>query len=231
MNSEDIDWWKLNEDIDRNGFARLENLLAPEDCVSLINKFGNEALYRRHIIMQQHGYGQGEYKYFAYPLPDPVARLREDYYPPLAQIANDWSERLSDGVQYPEKLADYTARCHAAGQLRPTPLILKYNAGDYNRLHQDLYGEHLFPLQMTILLSTPGADFDGGEFILTEQRARQQSRARVVPLKMGDAVVFAVNQRPIQGKTGSVRVTMRHGVSDVLAGQRYTLGIIFHDAK
>ncbi|MBO0334250.1 2OG-Fe(II) oxygenase [Sneathiella sp. CAU 1612] len=231
MNSEDIDWRKLNEDIDRNGFARLENLLAPEDCASLINEFGNEALYRRHIIMQQHGYGQGEYKYFTYPLPDPVARLREDFYPPLAQIANDWSERLSDGVQYPEKLADYTARCHAAGQLRPTPLILKYNAGDYNRLHQDLYGEHLFPLQMTILLSTPGADFDGGEFILTEQRARQQSRARVVPLKKGDAVVFAVNQRPIQGKTGSVRVTMRHGVSDVLAGQRYTLGIIFHDAK
>lgn len=231
MNSEDIDWRKLSEDIDRNGFARLENLLAPEDCASLINEFGNEALYRRHIIMQQHGYGQGEYKYFAYPLPDPVARLREDFYPPLAQIANDWSVRLSDGLQYPEKLADYTARCHAAGQLRPTPLILKYNAGDYNRLHQDLYGEHLFPLQMTILLSTPGADFDGGEFILTEQRARQQSRARVVPLKKGDAVVFAVNQRPIQGKTGSVRVTMRHGVSDVLAGQRYTLGIIFHDAK
>jgi len=231
MNSEDIDWRKLSEDIDRNGFARLENLLAPEDCASLINEFGNEALYRRHIIMQQHGYGHGEYKYFAYPLPDPVARLREDFYPPLAQIANDWSERLSDGLQYPEKLADYTARCHAAGQLRPTPLILKYNAGDYNRLHQDLYGEHLFPLQMTILLSTPGADFDGGEFILTEQRARQQSRARVVPLKKGDAVVFAVNQRPIQGKTGSVRVTMRHGVSDVLAGQRYTLGIIFHDAK
>lgn len=231
MNSEDIDWRKLSEDIDRNGFARLENLLAPEDCASLINEFGNEALYRRHIIMQQHGYGQGEYKYFAYPLPDPVARLREDFYPPLAQIANDWSVRLSDGLQYPEKLADYTARCHAAGQLRPTPLILKYNAGDYNRLHQDLYGEHLFPLQMTILLSTPGADFDGGEFILTEQRARQQSRARVVPLKKGDAVVFAVNQRPIQGKTGSVRVTMRHGVSDVLDGQRYTLGIIFHDAK
>lgn len=231
MNSEDIDWRKLSEDIDRNGFACLENLLAPEECASLINEFGNEALYRRHIIMQQHGYGQGEYKYFAYPLPDPVARLREDFYPPLAQIANDWSVRLSDGLQYPEKLADYTARCHAAGQLRPTPLILKYNAGDYNRLHQDLYGEHLFPLQMTILLSTPGADFDGGEFILTEQRARQQSRARVVPLKKGDAVVFAVNQRPIQGKTGSVRVTMRHGVSDVLAGQRYTLGIIFHDAK
>lgn len=231
MNSESIDWRKLSEDIDQNGFARLENLLATEDCQSLIGEFENESLYRHHIVMQQHGYGQGEYKYFAYPLPDEIARLREEFYPPLARIANDWSERLSGGVRYPEKLADYTARCHAAGQLRPTPLILKYNAGDYNRLHQDLYGEHLFPLQLTILLSTPGTDFDGGEFILTEQRARQQTRARVVPLKKGDAVVFAVNQRPIQGKAGSVRVTMRHGVCDVLAGQRYTLGIIFHDAK
>ena len=226
-----VDWQKLGKDLDQHGYGLIENLLTGVQCTSLIDDFEKEALYRRHIVMQQHGYGQGEYKYFAYPLPDPVARLREAFYPPLAQIANNWADRLSSTERYPEKLGDYTARCHDAGQLRPTPLILKYTAGDYNRLHQDLYGEHLFPLQMAILLSDPVTDFSGGEFILTEQRARQQSRARVVPLKKGDAVIFAVNQRPIQGKTGSVRVTMRHGVSDVRNGQRYTLGIIFHDAK
>ncbi|MDF2367548.1 2OG-Fe(II) oxygenase [Sneathiella sp.] len=226
-----VDWQKLGEDLDQHGYGMIKNLLTEAQCASLIDNFENEPLYRSHIVMQQHGYGQGEYKYFTYPFPDQIVALREGFYPPLARLANDWATRLSNGERYPDTLADYTARCHAAGQLRPTPLILKYNAGDYNRLHQDLYGEHLFPLQMAILLSAPGADFEGGEFILTEQRARQQSRARVVPLKKGDAVIFAVNQRPIPGKTGSVRVTMRHGVSDVLRGQRYTLGIIFHDAK
>lgn len=231
MKRDGADLQNLGQKIDQNGYAMITNLLTPAQCASLISDFEDETLYRSHIVMQQHGYGQGDYKYFAYPLPDLVANLREVLYPPLAHIANDWAVRLSNGERYPDKLGDYTARCHAAGQMRPTPLILKYNAGDYNRLHQDLYGEHLFPLQVAILLSDPDTDFSGGEFILTEQRARQQSRARVVPLRKGDAVIFAVNQRPIQGKTGSVRVTMRHGVSDVLSGQRYTLGIIFHDAK
>ena len=231
MQSESIDWQKLKTDLDQNGYGLINNLLTEEQCAALIDDFEEEALYRRHIVMQQHGYGQGEYKYFAYPLPVPVSDMREKFYPPLAEIANDWADRLASEERYPRRLIDYTERCHNAGQLRPTPLILKYNAGDYNRLHQDLYGEHLFPLQMAILLSEPGMDFDGGEFILTEQRARQQSRVRVVPLKKGDAVIFAVNQRPIKGKIGSVRVTMRHGVSDVRRGHRYTLGIIFHDAK
>lgn len=226
-----FDWRKIEDDLDRDGYARLENLLGDAECRSVIGGFAKESLYRRHIVMQQHGYGQGEYKYFAYPLPDLVAGLREEFYRPLAKIANRWAERLSLANRYPETLADYTALCHGAGQLKPTPLILKYEPGDYNRLHQDLYGEHLFPLQMVILLSEPGADFDGGEFILTEQRARQQSRARVLPLKKGDAVIFPVNLRPLKGKNGYVRATMRHGVSDLRRGLRFTLGVIFHDAK
>jgi hypothetical protein len=231
MQNGHIDWQQVNADLDQHGFGLIGNMLTDTQCTSLINDFEDDNLFRRHIVMQNHGYGQGEYKYFAYPLPELVAELRETLYPPLAKIANNWADRFSNPTRYPDQLADYTARCHSAGQCRPTPLILKYTAGDYNRLHQDLYGEHLFPLQMTILLSTPGDDFEGGEFILTEQRARQQSRARVVPLTKGDAVIFAVNQRPIQGKTGAVRVTMRHGVSDVRRGHRFTLGIIFHDAK
>ncbi len=231
MRSDVFDWRGIEEDLNQNGYARIKNLLTPDECAALIDGYSNGALYRSHIVMQQHGYGQGEYKYYAYPLPDLVAKLRDTFYPPLARIANNWAERLSIGTKYPELLADYTAQCHAAGQVRPTPLILKYKTGDYNRLHQDLYGEHLFPLQMTVLLSARDFDFEGGEFILTEQRVRQQSRARVVPLQRADAVIFPVNQRPVQGKNGVLRVTMRHGVSDVWSGNRYTLGIIFHDAK
>lgn len=226
-----FDWQRIDEEIDSRGFSRLESLLDNSQCGALIEEFEAGDLYRRHIFMQQHGYGQGEYKYFAYPLPELVAGLRASFYESLAPIANRWAEQLKSGVRYPSILADYTNICHASGQLKPTPLILKYEAGDYNRLHQDLYGDHLFPLQMAVLLSDPTREFEGGEFILTEQRPRQQSRATVVPLKLGDAVIFAVNERPIAGKERFVRVKMRHGVSDVRRGHRYTLGIIFHDAK
>ena len=231
MRSGDINWQKTEEDMDRDGFVRLPNLLDAGQCRRVINGFEEDRRYRRHIVMQRHGYGQGEYKDFDYPLPELVAELREEFYAPLADIANRWAEKLATGQRFPETLGEYTAQCHAAGQVKPTPLILKYGEGDYNRLHQDLYGELLFPLQMAILMSEPGQDFDGGEFILTEQRPRQQSRARVVPLSKGDAVIFAVNQRPVPGKNRFSRVTMRHGVSDVRRGQRFTLGIIFHDAK
>ena len=231
MKTDALDWQKIAEEIDSRGFSRLEGLLDKAQCRALIEEFGADDLYRRHIVMQQHGYGQGEYKYFAYPLPELVAGLRSSFYESLAPIANRWAEQLKTGVHYPSNLEDYTKICHASGQLKPTPLILKYAAGDYNRLHQDLYGDHLFPLQMAVLLSDPAREFDGGEFILTEQRPRQQSRATVVPLKQGDAVIFAVNERPIEGKVRFVRVKMRHGVSDVRSGHRYTLGVIFHDAK
>ncbi|WP_340150321.1 2OG-Fe(II) oxygenase [uncultured Sneathiella sp.] len=231
MKSGSIDWQKADESLDRDGYVMLPGLLQAEQCRTLIKDFEEDARYRRHIVMQHHGYGQGEYKYFDYPLPTLVAELREEYYPPLAKIANRWEDKLGTDQRFPETLGEYTAQCHAAGQKRPTPLILKYGEGDYNRLHQDLYGELLFPLQMAILLSDPTSDFEGGEFVLTEQRPRQQSRARIVPLSKGDAVIFAVNQRPVPGKNRFSRVTMRHGVSDVRKGQRFTLGIIFHDAK
>ncbi|WP_309545680.1 2OG-Fe(II) oxygenase [Asticcacaulis biprosthecium] len=180
--------------------------------------------------MARHGFGQGEYKYFAYPLPDVVSRLREALYPPLATIANRWNERMDVGVRYPERHGDYLAQCHAAGQARPTPLLLKYEAGDYNCLHQDLYGEMVFPLQVAVLLSQPEEEFTGGEFVLTEQRPRMQSRPQVVPLQKGDAVVFAVHNRPVQGSRGDYRVNMRHGVSRLRSGRRYAMGVIFHDA-
>lgn len=205
-------------------------MLAAGQCSQLAQSYGNPDLFRSRVVMGRHGYGQGEYKYFAYPLPEAVQALRTALYPPLAAIANRWNESLGIGMRYPAAIADYLERCHKAGQARPTPLLLKYAAGDYNRLHQDLYGEHVFPLQATILLSEPGRDFTGGEFVLTESRARMQSRAEVVPLSRGDGVIFPVRHRPVKGARGFSRAAMRHGVSRLRSGERQTLGIIFHDA-
>jgi hypothetical protein len=193
--------------------------------------YGSDAPFRSKVIMARHGFGRGEYKYFAYPLPEVIATLREALYPPLADIASRWNETMGIDVRYPPTHAGFLARCHKAGQTRPTPLLLQYGEGDYNCLHQDLYGEHVFPLQLTVLLSRPGEDFTGGEFVLTEQRPRMQSRAEVVPLAQGQAVIFPVHHRPVRGTRGSYRVNMRHGVSRLRSGRRHTLGIIFHDAK
>ena len=215
----------LEADLDAQGFALIEKLLSPEACRVFAALYPEERHFRSTVHMARHGFGKGEYRYFRYPLPDKLAELRTTLYRRLAPIASRWT-----GKPYPAEHADYLAECHAAGQKRPTPLLLRYGAGDYNCLHQDLYGEMVFPLQVAILLSEPGDDFTGGEFVLTEQRPRMQSRAEVVPLRQGDAVAFAVNQRPVQGSRGSYRVTMRHGVSRLRSGQRHTLGIIFHDA-
>ncbi|HEU5041667.1 MAG TPA: 2OG-Fe(II) oxygenase, partial [Gemmatimonadales bacterium] len=209
----------------------LERLLPPEECERLAGLYDREALFRSHIVMARHGFGRGEYRYFAYPLPDPVERLRRALYPPLAAIANRWSEALGARTRFPSTHAEFLARCHTAGQRKPTPLLLRYTAGDYNCLHQDLYGDHVFPLQVAILLSEPGRDFTGGEFVLTEQRPRRQSRAEVVPLRQGDAVAFAVHHRPVAGARGFYRVSLRHGVSTIRSGRRHTAGIIFHDAR
>ena len=225
-----IDWDKVGQELDTFGCAVIPGLLAPKDCLAAAALYERPALFRSRVVMERHGFGRGEYQYFAYPLPAPLASLRTQLYPPLAAIANRWQEALGLDVRFPEAHADYLARCHAAGQLRPTPLLLRYRAGDYNCLHQDLYGELVFPLQVAVLLSEPGEDFEGGEFVLTEQRPRMQSRAEVVPLRQGDAVVFPVNQRPVQGTRGVYRVAMRHGVSRLRSGTRHTLGIIFHDA-
>lgn len=224
------DWDRVGADLDAYGCAIIPGLLAPQDCVAAAALYDRPTLFRSRVLMQQHGFGRGEYQYFAYPLPAPLAALRAGLYPPLALIANRWQAALGIDTRFPEEHADYLARCHAAGQHRPTPLLLRYREGDYNCLHQDLYGELVFPLQVAVLLSRPGEDFEGGEFVLTEQRPRMQSRAEVVPLKQGDAVVFAVNQRPVQGTRGVYRVAMRHGVSRLRRGMRHTLGIIFHDA-
>jgi hypothetical protein len=221
----------LADDLNARGNAVVPGLLRPAECSELIALYDREELFRSRVTMARHGFGRGEYQYFAYPLPPRIAALREEFYPRLAPIANEWNERLRAKVRYPDTLREYLARCHKAGQSRPTPLILKYGAGDYNCLHQDLYGEHVFPLQLTVLLSAEGADFEGGEFVLTEQRPRMQSRPEVVPLKQGDAVVFAVSHRPVNGTRGDYRVNLRHGVSRIRSGQRYTLGVIFHDAK
>lgn len=224
------DWQRVEEDLDAFGCARVQGLLAPDDCASLAAAYDDAGLFRSRIVMARHGFGRGEYQYFRYPLPDPVQALRTALYGPLAAIANRWHAALGIDERYPSRHAEYLARCHAAGQLRPTPLLLRYGEGDYNCLHQDLYGEHVFPLQAALLLSRPGADFTGGEFVLTEQRPRMQSRAEVVPLEQGDCVIFPVHHRPVHGTRGVYRVNMRHGVSRLRSGSRHTLGIIFHDA-
>jgi hypothetical protein len=216
---------------DAHGCATTGPLLDARQCRAICALYAEEQPFRSRIVMARHGFGRGEYKYFAYPLPPLVAALRTALYPPLATIANRWNERMGVGVRYPAVRAEFLERCHQAGQTKPTPLLLQYAAGDYNCLHQDLYGEHVFPLQVAILLSEPGADFTGGEFVLTEQRPRMQSRAEVVPLGRGEGVIFPVHHRPVQGTRGVYRVTMRHGVSRLRSGSRHTLGIIFHDAR
>ena len=225
------DWRHVEEELDQQGCAVIPGLLPAKDCGALAAMYPEAARFRSRVIMERHGFGRGQYQYFAYPLPDVVARLRESLYPRLAPTANRWNEALGLAVRFPGRLGDFLARCHAAGQAQPTPLMLEYGAGDYNCLHQDLYGEHVFPLQVAILLSRPGEDFTGGEFVMTEQRPRMQSRPMVVPLLQGDAVVFAVHHRPVRGTRGTYRVNLRHGVSRIRSGRRHTLGIIFHDAR
>jgi hypothetical protein len=226
-----LDWQTLGDELDTHGCARLAGLLTREDCEALAAGYAQEASFRSRVVMARHGFGHGEYKYFAAPLPGLVAGLRRGLYPPLARIANRWSLTLGSPLRYPDDLTAFLARCHAAGQEKPTPLLLRYEPGDYNRLHEDLYGEHAFALQVTFLLSAPGTDFTGGEFVLSEQRPRLQSRVEVVPLGQGDGVVFPVRHRPVPSPRGSSRATLRHGVSRVRSGRRYALGVIFHDAR
>ena len=226
-----LDWEWISRELDEHGNANLERILSVNECQAVAALYTHDSLFRSRVVMARHGFGRGEYKYFEYPLPEVVAEVRTAIYPRLAEIANRWNALMGLEVHYPEAHSEFLKRCQDAGQLRPTPLLLQYGEGDYNCLHQDLYGEHVFPIQVTILLSEPGTDFTGGEFILTEQRPRMQSRPEVVPLRQGDAVAFAVHHRPVQGKRGSYRVNMRHGVSRLRSGHRHTLGIIFHDAK
>ncbi len=226
----EVDWTRVSTELDARGCATVEGLVTSTECQALTALYSEDAVFRSRVVMARHGFGKGEYKYFEYPLPGVVAALREALYPRLAPIANRWNAAMGIDVQYPAEHAVYLDRCHAAGQVRPTPLLLRYGADDYNCLHQDLYGEHVFPLQVAVLLSEPGRDFTGGEFVLTEQRPRMQSRAEVVPLRQGDAVVFAVHHRPVQGTRGMYRVNLRHGVSRIRSGHRHTVGIIFHDA-
>jgi hypothetical protein len=226
-----VDWRNIEAALDRYGCATAPHLLTPDECAALAALYPRDELYRSRIAMGRHGFGRGEYKYFAYPLPDIIGALRAAIYPELVPIANRWNEIMHSATRYPAAHADFLQRCHAAGQCRPTPLLLEYGEGDYNCLHQDLYGDCVFPIQVAILLSQPGRDFSGGEFVLTEQRPRRQSRAEVVSLQQGDAVVFAVHQRPVPGARGSYRVNMRHGISRVRSGRRHTVGIIFHDAR
>ncbi|MCE3263439.1 MAG: proline hydroxylase [Pseudoduganella sp.] len=226
-----FDWARIAADLDHHGCALVRGVLTAQECAQLASAYARQDLYRSRVIMQRHGFGKGEYQYFRYPLPDLVAALRGAMYGPLAGIANRWYATMGVEPRFPPRHADFIARCHAAGQTRPTPLLLQYGEGDYNCLHQDLYGEHVFPLQAAFLLSQPGLDFEGGEFVLTEQRPRMQSRVEVVPLQQGDCVIFPVFHRPVAGTRGTYRVNMRHGVSRLRAGQRHTLGIIFHDAE
>jgi hypothetical protein len=226
-----LDWERIASDLDVHGCATTGTVLTPQECATLAASYETDALFRSRVIMARHGFGRGEYKYFAYPLPAAIAALRESFYPPLAAVANRWNEAMNIARYFPGEHATYLAECHAAGQTRPTPLLLQYGEGDYNCLHQDIYGEHVFPLQVAFLLSRPGDGFTGGAFVLTEQRPRMQSRAEVVALEQGGGVIFPVHHRPVRGVRGIYRVTMRHGVSRLRSGRRHTAGIIFHDAK
>jgi uncharacterized protein len=227
----DFEWSELFASLSERGFARLPALLEAEECTGIAKMYDDASQFRSRVVMSRHGFGRGEYQYFAYPLPAIVKQLRHALYAQLAGFSNQWQELLGYTSRFPPTHGEFLERCHAADQRRPTPLLLRYGAGDFNCLHQDLYGEHVFPLQMAVLLSRPEQDFTGGEFVLTEQRPRQQSRVEVVTLSQGDAVIFAVNERPVRGSRGHYRVKMRHGVSRVLAGQRFTLGVILHDAR
>jgi uncharacterized protein len=228
---EKLDWERVSQDLDAQGNAMIGRLLSPDECQALAGLYPKDDIFRSRVVMARHGFGRGEYKYFSYPLPDLIADLRTAIYPHLVPIANRWNEAMGIDVRHPEEHADFIERCHQAGQDKPTPLLLQYGADDYNCLHQDLYGKHVFPLQLTILLSKPDKDFSGGEFVMTEQRPRMQSRPIVVPLRQGEGVVFAVHNRPVQGTRGVYRVNLRHGVSRVRSGHRHTVGIIFHDAQ
>ena len=228
---EGYDWSSIASELDGYGCAVVKQLLDSEACDAIAATYPDDRRFRSQVVMARHGFGRGEYKYFSYPLPEAIATLRTSLYPRLVPVANRWNESLGIGVRFPDVHAAFVERCHRAGQQRPTPLLLQYAEGDFNALHQDLYGEHVFPLQVAILLSQPERDFTGGEFVLTEQRPRMQSRAEVVPLRQGDGVVFAVHTRPVRGSKGVYRVNLRHGVSRVRSGHRHTLGIIFHDAK
>jgi hypothetical protein len=225
-----IDWAAVAAELDEHGCAVIGPILTPGECDALVSSYPASDAFRSRVVMAQHGFGRGEYQYFAYPLPPVVAALRTTLYPPLAGIANRWNEAMDIAVRYPARHDEFLARCHEAGQTKPTPLLLQYGPGDYNCLHQDLYGEHVFPIQVAILLARPGVDFTGGEFVLTEQRPRMQSRAEVVPLGFGQGVFFPVHHRPVRGTRGTYRVNMRHGVSRLRSGRRHTLGIIFHEA-
>jgi uncharacterized protein len=227
----EYDWTAIAAHLDAHGWASFRSLLTAEETRALAALYDDDSRFRSRIVMARHGFGRGEYKYFAYPLPELISDLRGALYSRLVPIANRWNATMGIDVRYPDAHADFIKRCHKAGQTRPTPLLLKYGEGDFNALHQDVYGEHVFPLQAMVLLTAPGKDFTGGEFVLTEQRPRMQSRIEVVPLDRGDAVVWAVRNRPVQGTRGSYRVTMRHGVSRIRSGHRQTAGVIFHDAK
>jgi len=228
---EAIRWEQVSRDLDAEGFAIIREVLSTKECEEIRDLYEKKNIFRSNVVMERHGFGRGEYRYFSYPLPRLIATLRTSVYPQLVPIANRWNEAMRINVRFPVKHADFIERCHRAGQDKPTPLLLKYGTDDYNCLHQDLYGEHVFPLQLAILLSEPGKDFTGGEFVLTEQRPRMQSRPMVVPLLKGDGVVFAVRNRPVQGRKSVYRVNLRHGVSRLRSGSRHTLGIIFHDAQ
>ncbi|HEX5889997.1 MAG TPA: 2OG-Fe(II) oxygenase [Pyrinomonadaceae bacterium] len=226
-----VEWEQVLQELDAQGNAKINQVLTVDECGELSSLYQTDDNFRSTVVMQRHGFGRGEYRYFKYPLPGIVARLRTSVYPLLVPLANRWNEAMGIPVRYPEEHKDYIESCHQAGQDRPTPLLLRYGTDDYNCLHQDLYGEQVFPLQLTVLLSDPDKDFTGGEFVMTEQRPRMQSRPIVVSLRQGDAVLFAVRNRPVQGSKSVYRVNMRHGVSRIGSGQRHALGIIFHDAK